>query len=400
MDGTILSQGSFLANLTANPIPGTGAVYSASAYTIQIPSAADWVSVRNFTQFGTAGVATARFNGGAANAVIGREFFWQRGMAPGQAIVKYYTTGGQTLTGDVLNSGGMTIYDPTGLQANSQPLLGTPTAVTAVSSATQPVVTTGSTAGLFVGGVVRLFGTTATDVNGIDFIVSSVTTDTSFTLLYATNSLATATGGGTGGYWQQVYYPPLYYPARKIVTDITQAATNAIVSTAVEHSMTVGQVIRFNIPAASGMTQLNPTPKNNYLYATVTNIVGAYAFTIDTNTSAFTAFTWPTIAQMPSSFPTYEPVGMNTAFELGASINLAPLYQSNPVNNANNGTFADATINTGYYGMILGSGAARGAVLTTPIIGPAGTVTYSAGNAITSQDLMFWVAGKADFGGL
>lgn len=372
MDGTILGQGSFVAPSTiVNQV-------------IQIPSAADWVRVLNYTQMGTAGTASTYY---------GFEYYWQRGMTPGTGTVKFYASNGTTVvSGDTLASGGFTIYDPSALQAGSQPVFGNPVAVTAVTNATRPVVSTANTAGLSVGSVVRLSNTAQTDVNGIDFVVGAVSAGVSFTLLTASNPLATAPGAiGGAGFYRIVYYPPLFYPARKVVVKITQSASAAQVSTAVEHSYAVGQAVRFNIPTVSGMVQLNSTPQNNYLYATVTSVVDAYNFTIDTNTSAFTAFTWPTIAQQPSSFPTVEPIGENTAFALGSALGQQPLYQALPVFNANNGVFSDATVNTGYYGMILGTGGVGIANSGLTITGPAGSA---------SGDVIYWVSGKADFGGL
>ena len=214
----------------------------------------------------------------------------------------------------------------------------------------------------------------------------------SFTLLTASNALATAPGAiGGAGFYRIVTYPPLYYPARKLITKITQSASAATVSTAIEHSFTVGQAVRFNIPAVSGMVQLNTTGANNYMYSTVTSITDAYNFVIDTNTASFTAFTYPTIAQQPSSFPTVEPIGENSAIALAANNSLFPQFQGLNVFNANNGVFADATINTGYYGMVLGTGGLGTANTGLTITGPAGSA---------SGDVIYWVSGKADFGGL
>ena len=401
MDGTIIGQGSFLANFVglANPNPGNAEVGQANNTIIAVPSAADWVKVRNFTQFGTAGNSDAYFNG-SANAFTGIEYYWQRGMAAGSAFVKYYQNGAATLVGDRLVSGGFTIYDPSGLQAGSGPLIGAPIAVSAVTNATRPAVTHTADSTIQVGSVVRLSNTAQTDVNGIDFVVGTVTDSTHFTLLTASNALATAPGAiGGAGFYRVVNYPSLYYPRRRTIVNITQAV-NAQVSTSVEHSLTVGQAIRFNIPAVSGMIQLNPTPNNQYQYATVLTIVDAYNFTINLDTSSYTAFTWPTIAQQPSSFPTMEPIGENTAVGLNANVNVFPQYQGLNVFNANSGVYADATINTGYYGMILGQGGAG--LLTAanvPIIGPAGSIAWSAGNVAT-PDQLYWVAGKSTYGGL
>lgn len=399
MDGTILGQGTFVANFVglANPNAGNASIGQANATVIVIPSGVDWLKVRNYTQYGTVGTTGAYFNG-SANASNGVEFFWQRGMAPGTGIVTYKGAASAVLDGDTFVSGGFTLYDPSGQSAGSLPLLGNPVATTASTNATRPVVSTGNTAGISVGTVVRLSNTAQTDVNGMDFVVGAVTANTSFTLLTASNPLATAPGAiGGAGFYRIVNVVGLFYPRRRTIVKITQAV-NAQVSTSVEHSLTPGQAIRFNIPAVSGMIQLNPTPDNNYQVATVLSVVDAYNFTINIDTSAFTAFTWPTIAQQPSSFPAYEPIGEDTAQSI-ININAqTPLYQGLQVYNSNVGLLADSTVNTGFLGMVLGTGG-NGLELTTPILGPSGSVAWTAGNVATG-DTMYWVAGKSSFGGL
>jgi len=400
MDGTILGQGTFTANSAnlANPNPGNAEVGQANPTIIQIPSNADWVRVLNFTQFGTEGSSGSYFNG-VANAYAGVEFYWQRGMAAGTAIAKYYGNGNQGLYGDTLLAGGFTLYDPSGQSVGAQPFLGTPVAVSAVTNATRPAVTHTADTTVVVGSIVRLYGTAQTDVNGVDMVVGTITDSTHFTLLTATNTLATAPGAiGGAGFYSLVNFDPLYYPRRRFVVNITQA-TNAQVSTSVPHQYVAGQAVRFTIPAVSGMVQLNPGATNNYMYSTVLTVVDAYNFTIDTNTSAYTAFTWPTIAQQPSSFPIVEPIGENSASALLSTQAQTPVdAQGNLINNANVGFLSDSTINTGYLGMILGAGG-NGKVLTTPILGPSGSISWSAGNAPTG-DTMYWLAGKSTYGGL
>jgi hypothetical protein len=400
MDGTILGQGTFVAsaaNLT-NPNAGNASVGTANATIIQIPSNADWVSVKNYTQSGTAGTSGAYFNG-TANAYVGMEFYWQRGMATGTGIVRYYGNAGQAINGDTLVSGGFTLYDPSGQSVGAQPLTSAPVAVSAVTNATRPVVTHTADTTVQVGSIVRLNSTAQSDVNGVDMVVGAVGSSTSFTLLFAGNALATAPGAiGGAGYYTVVNFDPLYYPRRRFISKITQA-TNAQVSTTVAHQYVPGQAVRFNIPAVSGMTQLNPTSANNYLYATVLTVVDSYNFTINVNTSAFTAFTWPTIAQMPASFPEVTPLGEDTATALLSATSQVPVdYLGNPIFNANSGILSDSTVNTGYLGMILGNGG-NGTVLTTPILGPSGSIAWSAGNVATG-DTMYWLAGKSTYGGL
>lgn len=370
MDGTILGQGTFVVPATiVNQI-------------IQIPSNADWMKVYNYTQFGNIGTPATR---------TGIEFYWQRGMAPGTGIVYYGVNGALTMNGDTLVSGGFTLYDPSGQSgSNAAPLVGPAVITTASTNAVRPVVNTGNTAGVAVGTVVRMSNTAQTDVNGVDMVVGAVTLNTNFTLLTASNPLANVPGAvGGGGFYRIVNVDSPFYPRKRYVVNITRAA-NAQVSTSVAHGLTPGQAIRFNIPAVSGMTQLNPISANNYLYGTILTVVDDYNFTIDTNTTGFTAFTWPTIAQQPSSFPEMHPVGENTATSLTVLGAQVPTVGGIQIPNTNTGILADSTVNTLFLGMILGTGG-NGTAAAAAISGPAGSV---------AADVMYWVAGKSTYGGL
>lgn len=406
MDGTILSQGSFLANFAglANPNPGNAEIGQANATIIQIPSNVDWLKVRNYTQWGTVGAAGGAYFNGVANANVGIEFFWERGMAPGTGIVTYKASASAVLSGDTLVSGGFTLYDPSGQSVGALPLLGPAVAVSAVTNATRPAVTHTADSSVIVGSVVRLSNTAQTDVNGIDMVVGTITDATHFTLLTATNPLATAPGAiGGAGFYRVVNADSLFYPRKRYVVNVTQAV-NAQVSTSVAHGLTPGQEIRFNIPAVSGMVQLNPNPLNNYFPTSssapviIQTVVDDYNFTINIDTTGYTAFTWPTIAQQPSSFPEMTPVGEDTATALASPTIQVPSVAGQQIFNTNTGILADSTVNTGYLGMILGAGG-NGLELTTPILGPAGSVAWSAGNAGT-PDRLYWVAGKSSYGGL
>lgn len=378
MDGTILGQGTFTAPATiANMV-------------IAIPSGVDWLSVRNYTQAGTVGGTNA----------AGNEFYWQRGMAAGTGMVKYYSDGSAALNGDTLVSGGFTLYDPSGSTPGALPLLNAPVATTAITNATRPVVSTGSTAGISVGTIVRLStlsGDTqlASAVTGIDFVVGAVVANTSFTLGTASNPLANTVGLTTGtGHYRIVNYNPLFYPRSRIISKITQAA-NAQVSTTIPHGLTPGQEIRFNIPSVSGMTQLNPNPLNNNFptgnttNATILTVVDDYNFTINIDTTSFTAFTFPTVGQQPSSYPEIIPFGEDTATSLSVLGAQVPTIAGQQIFNTNTGLLADATVNTGVLGMILGTGG-LGTISGAEITGPAGT---------TEGDVIYWVAGKSTYGG-
>ncbi len=394
---TIIGQGSFSASYAgANPNPGVASNQAGDQKIIQIPSGVDWLKVYNYTKAGANGLSSIYFNG-TANGFVGTEYYWQRGMAAGTGIVKYKSNAASTLNEDTLVSGGFTLYDPSGQTAGALPLLGNPVATTASTNATRPVVSTASTAGLQVGSIVRMSATAQTDVNGIDMVVGAVTANTSFTLLTASNPLATAPGAiGGAGFYRIVNASALFYPRRRYVVNITQA-TNAQVSTAIPHGMTPGQAIRFEIPVQSGMIQLAPSPFNNYFPVTIVQVIDDYNFTINVDSTAFTAFTWPTIAQQPSGFPSFTPFGEDTASALASPFAQVPTIAGQQIFNTNTGILADSTVNTGFLGMILGGGG-NGTALTTPIAGPAGTVHFTAGNVIDVTDTIYWVAGKSSYG--
>lgn len=379
MNGTITGQGSFTVPTTLiNQI-------------IAIPSGVDWLKVTNYTQKGTVGTASA----------AGNEFYWQRGMSAGAGTVQYYANGSTATSGDTLVSGGFTLYDPSGETAGALPLLGNPVATTAITNATRPVVSTASTAGIAVGSIVRLSTQTgdtqlASDLGGIDFVVGALTANTSITLGTASSALANAPGLTTGtGHYRIVNYNPLFYPRNRTITNITQAV-NGQVSTSIPHGLTPGQEIRFNIPSVSGMLQLNPSPSNNYfptgnsVPAIIVSVVDDYNFTININTSSFTAFTFPTVAQQPSSFPQVIPFGEDTATSLSTAASQIPMIGGLQIFNTNTGILADSTVNTGFLGMILGTGG-LGTVSGAAISGPAGT---------TAGDVVYWLAGKSTYGGL
>jgi hypothetical protein len=404
---TIIGQGTFTANSTGlvNPNTGVASTSNAVAAYIKIPSNADWISVRNYTKASVAGTNAAYFNG-VADGYVGLEHYWQRGMPAGSALVKFYNNASQALWGDTLTAGGFTLYDPSGQSAGAQPLLGPAIPTTQSSDQTRVVVNTANTNGVSVGTVVRMSNTAQTDINGMDFVVGAVTAGVSITLLTATNPLANIPGAvGGAGFYRIVYNAnnALFYPRNRIIVNITQA-TNAQVSTSVAHGLTPGQEIRFNIPIQSGMTQLNPQLSNNYFplsspnAAIVQTIVDDYNFTININTTTYSLFTWPTIAQQPSSFPSFTPIGEDTSTSLLSNTAQVPTIGGVKIFDTNTQYLADSTVNTGYLGMVLDIGG-TGTILGAPIIGPAGSISWSAGNVATG-DTMYWVAGKSTYGGL
>lgn len=303
-----------------------------TAKQLNIRSDVDWMEVENYTQLATT-QATGR----------GVIFRWYRGMAAGTGIeITKADSNSDALQGETMTSGGFTLLDT----SNQTP--GTLNAtITAISNAAVPVVSNSGTNGLSAGDIVRIIDvTTGQQLGGMDFTVGNSTlTSGTFSLDY----MAQIVTAGAGS-WRKIDFDPIYYPRRRFITDIT-GATSAVVTLSVTHGFTAGQAVRFNVPAAFGMTEMDGLIGNITAVSTANNTI-----TVDIDSSAFTAFAFPVSGDVPFTHAQVIPVG-ETANSTYAN------------------TLDDATDNQAVVGMLLGAG----------IDGPAGS----------SSDVIYWKAGKS-----
>jgi len=367
MDGTVLSQGAFTVGSTV------------VQRNIAIPANADFMSVKNFTQIGTVGVV--------APNTRGLEYYWQRGMAPGTCIVKFYGAASLVSSSDTMLTGGLTLYDPsTSINAAN-------VALTAFTAANPSVITTASTAGIIPGSIVR-FSTLNNSgfAGGIDFTVGYGTlTGTTFSVDYLNLTGAVAP---TTGFWRLLAAGrPLFYPGTRTIVGIT-AATQAVITLSVDHGLTVGQEVRLSLPGGSPTWGNYSTMDNRQVTIVAVNVGvgnGNNTITVDFNTVGFGVFQTSLIALVnPYTQPTVVPFGEDTGVALTSIFQQTPQINLQQINATNVGILADSTVNTGFLGMTLGSGG-NGRALTTRITGPAGSV---------AGDVMYWVAGTSTFGGL
>jgi hypothetical protein len=327
---TAILQGRFTSDATNKIIP--------------LRSDVDWMYVYNETALTQAA------------ADLACQFYWQRGMTNGGGWVwtKLGNQANDPLTfGALAANTGFFLFDSSIITPSAA------RATTEVSNAALPVISTGDTTGVQVGSIIRIMNqATDTELNGLDIEVGAVTAGVSITAAY---SFATPmTGGVAAGQYRLLSSDAMFYPRHRFIINITQAA-NAVVTTSVSHGLTIGQKIRFNIPtvigAFFGMTELDG------VLATVLTVPSAGTFTVDVDTTAMTAFAWPTAAQatanQPYSFPLMVPVGADTGIAL--SNNVIPSL--------------DATDNVAQLGMLLTGGAAS----------PGGN----------TNDVMYWTAGKS-----
>ena len=321
---------------------------------LQLRSDVDWMKTYNYTTM-DAGVA-------ATTAI---EFTWFKGMAARDGLMNAYI-GGALVTSScsARRTAGDYSEGFTRLDSSAQ-TLGASVQVNGIAAGgVPPVVTAANVATLTNGSIVRLYNITgAQQLGGVDFSIDALNIGAGTFRLPGMSPIVLAAAGAPSAY-RKVYYNPLYYPRNRTISAITQAA-NAQVTTTVAHGLTVGQEVRFSIPEitalAFGMTELDRTN------AIVVTVVDAYNFTINVDTTAMTAFAFPLTGDVGPgmSFAQIIPFGIDMNTAMAASVDY----------------LADATVNQGYIGMLLGAN-------------PAGGVNYCP--AGVTDDVIYWVAGKSE----
>lgn len=298
-----------------------------ASQTLNIRSGVDWIKVLNYTD--------------------NTQYFWQYGMAAG--VGKITAANGTTAS----LGAGLGFY-PIDTSLN---VPGASVVLTAISAAAIPVVSTGNTGGLANGDIVRLYNVTnGVQLNSIDFTIGAINANVSFTLAYMSQIVA-----ANAGTFRRIPYNPIFYPRNRYIVSISQAVEAVVVLT-VTHGYKVGQVVSFVVPsvggsaASYGMTEINGLQGTILAIDTATNSI-----TVDIDTTAFTAFAFPTTAQAAAGFTQAQvvPVGMNTAEGLDSGVDI----------------LSDATINTGLIGIQLVGGANS----------PAGAV----------NDVIYWTSGNS-----
>lgn len=292
MPFTIVTQGTFTQPATAvNQI-------------IPLPSGADYFKTYNYTK-------------AIANAPTG-------------AFMGEWFGGGITATNDGIRwgkAGSTSVIVDNFLNASSNPSAGftyvtsfpSPQAAltgTTISQATAAIAAVTNT--YSNGDQVIIYNAVGMEqISGMIFTISSVT-GSQFTLL-GLNSSAFAAGATAFTVRRLTQNPqgittPVA-PSTYFVTAITQA-TQAQVTTSQINNVVVGQKLEFTIPGSFGMVQLNNFNQPQSKPAIVTSIVDAYNFTINVNTTNYTAFALPASAGSPTTqlFATIAPAGQAATF--------------------------------------------------------------------------------------
>jgi hypothetical protein len=323
---TVLLQGNFTSGGVAVNIP--------------LRCGIDWMRVYNTTQ-AAASQTTA----------IGVEYYWQAGF-PAAAAWEYKKGGSANAGANLISyntTGGFTYYDSS--LVNYGVINST---TTAISTASIPVATNSGTNGLSAGQVVRILNQVgAPQFGGYDMTVGVNTlSSTTFSLDF----MPQLSVAGTSGSWMLINSDPIFYPPHRYITAITSSGFTTLVTFSVRHNYTVGQIVRFNVSDAFGMTQINGLQGT---ILSVDNTGASNDIEVDIDSASFTDFSFPLAADYPFTPASATPVGQDTAYTISEGGNI----------------LADATDNIATIGIILAAG----------VNSPAGS----------DDDVIFWQAGTA-----
>lgn len=347
---TIVSQGTFTQ-------PSTGAVNM----NIPLPTGADYFVTTNLTQMGTeqaTGVCVRGewYGGGVFANNDGLR--WTKTNATDAINITKFST--------ATASNGFTYV--TTFPAPQAALTGT--TITKASAAVASVTNTYSN-----GDQVIIYNAVGMQqISGMTFTISSVTSS-QFTLL-GLNSSAFATGA-TSFQVRRVSSSPVglitpVAPSYLYVTAITNAV-GAQVTTSQQHGLVVGQKIEFEVPASYGMVQINNFYQPQSKPIIVASIVDTYNFTINIDTTNYSAFALPASTGSPTTqlFATISPAGQATTF--------------NPITN----------VTTGYN---VTSVPFRTNIFVPYMIVPAGAQSPGGQTLMSVGDTIMWQAFKMETG--
>ena len=257
------------------------------AKTLVLRSDVDYLVVTNETEMA------------ATTTAHGFRYYWRRGMTQGLGNLEKHVTvdpqginvAGVVFTGAIAANSGFFLVD----SSNKTP--GAAVVVTGGTDATRPVYTVASIGSVLAGSIVRIIGGNQTNLAGLDFSVDDINNGgVNFRLA---NTIATAPGTTSGACTYRMVAQDLatykyFYPSNRFIANITQAAA-AVVTTLVDHGYTTGDKVRLNVPSEFGMTQMNG------LLGTVTYLT-ASTFSVDIDSTAFTAFKFPLPAIVPFTY--------------------------------------------------------------------------------------------------
>jgi len=238
-------------------------------------------------------------------------------------------------------------------------------AVASFVPGTTTTFTTGAAHGFVVGDNVRIVNmTSAPQLGGLVMTVTAVGSTTTFTTLLNSSNALTSVGTVYKVSNANLPQPSLYYPEWRAIAAVS-LANPMVVTTLVRQIYHIGDKVRFAIPSAFGMTQLNTGTNGlpvEFTVRAVNNAIGTQTVTLEASSVGFTAFAWPVAANYPLQVPVMIPQGEGNTNNLAG---IAPF----PLPYGNQNVLSFATQNQGQNGILIGAGDGTNAVTTGGIIG-------------------------------
>ncbi len=306
--------------------------------------------VRNLTR---SGVTSQGVSGSLTSDRIVEAYFNPNLMGAGTALINQngtvsgilapMQTGICAINGCTIVQGGVYVQGPT-------------KTINSFTPGTTTVFVTSAAHGFVVGDNVRIVNmTSAPQMGGLVMTVTAVGSTTQFTTLFNSTNAVTSVGQVYKVGNASIMNQSLYYPQ-----------------------------VRFAIPTALGMQQLNSSTNGlplQFTVSAVNNAVGTQTVTFsNVDSTAFTAFAWPAAASYPFSLPVMIPQGEGNLNQLSG-------VTPSPLPYANQDILGFATQNQGQSGILIGTGDGTNSATTGGIIGS--TVDAWEWEAITASQTFY-----------
>ena len=297
----------------------------ASGVQVECPgSTPDFILLKSLTGWGEASDAQAI------------EWWWEKTLAQGTAKGVLQSSEGSTpqlpaMTSYAITANGIRSYN------TANPPTYAALATTAIDKTTY-VALMADTGTIQVGDWVRPYATTGMlQIAGYPFQVTAVTANTSITLGYMATGGEVQAADATGGNFIK-YVPNRMYPRESWIASVSQA-TQAVVYFTGKNDYTPGENLSFRVPSAYGMRQLNNVTAR---VLSVTNSATESSVTLDLDTTAYTAFAFPTSATalagvspavaVPSSSGVIPASGSATSPQIPVGTNLSDAFDNRNLN--------------------------------------------------------------------
>ncbi len=334
--------------------------------------------VRNLTR---SGVTSQGVSGSLTSDRIVEAYFNPNLMGAGTALINQngtvsgilapMQTGICAINGCTIVQGGVYVQGPT-------------KTINSFTPGTTTVFVTSAAHGFVVGDNVRIVNmTSAPQMGGLVMTVTAVGSTTQFTTLFNSTNAVTSVGQVYKVGNASIMNQSLYYPQNRAIAAIS-LANPMVVTTLVQQNYQIGDVVRFAIPTALGMQQLNSSTNGlplQFTVSAVNNAVGTQTVTFsNVDSTAFTAFAWPAAASYPFSLPVMIPQGEGNLNQLSG-------VTPSPLPYANQDILGFATQNQGQSGILIGTGDGTNSATTGGIIGS--TVDAWEWEAITASQTFY-----------